>query len=76
MQQKSQFDPPVCKNMALPVHPQLFSFNLVEGVLGGEDTWRLLATCFSVIVVCTSHFSLQMAKVQSTNHRLVLICMN
>ena len=69
-----QFYLPVCKNMALPVHPQLFSFNLVGS--GRVGHLASFSNIFWFNKVCTSHFSLQMAKVQSTNHKLVLICMN
>ena len=47
------------------------SFSVLTA-LGVEDMWCLL-TSFDV---CTSHFSLRMAKVHSTNHRLVLSCLN
>jgi hypothetical protein len=43
----------------------------MASALGGEDTWRLLATSFDV-----TELALQMTKVQSTNHRPVLIYMN
>jgi hypothetical protein len=43
-----QLDLPVCKNMALPVNPQLLQFQPC-GVLGGEDTWRVLVTSVDVM---------------------------
>ena len=63
------------QNLALPVHPQLFSYNFVASALGGLGHPTSFSDIFWYNVVCTSHFSLQMAKVESTNHMLVLICM-
>jgi len=72
----SQLDLPVCKNMALPFHLQLMQFQ-PRGKCGGQGGQLV---CFSVVcwcdAVCVSHFLLQMSKVQSSNHKIVSICMN
>ena len=47
-----------------------FSFNPMASALGGEDSWRLLVTSFDVM-----QFALQMTEVQSTNRKIILICM-
>jgi len=76
MQQKLQLDLPVYKNMALPFHLQLLQFQ-PRGKCVGQGGQLV---CFSAVcwcdTVCISYFSLQMPKVQSSNHKMVLICMN
>jgi hypothetical protein len=44
-----KLDLTVGKNMDLPFHPQLCSFNPVAYALGVEDTWRVLAASFDVL---------------------------
>jgi hypothetical protein len=41
--------------------------------VGQGGDWASFSDIFDVLQFCTLHFSLQMAEVQSTNHRPVLI---
>ena len=47
------------------------SFNPVASALGREDSWHGVVTAVGVM-----QFALQMTEVQSTNHKIILICMN
>ena len=56
--------------------PSAFQFQPHGKCIGRRGHLASLSNIFWFNVVCTSHFSLQMAKVQATNHSHVLICMN
>jgi len=76
LQKSLTIRPAKCKNMALPFHLQLLQFQPCGKCArqGGQ------LVCFGDVcwcdAVCISHFLLQMVKVQSTNHKFVLICVN
>ena len=43
----------------------------MASALGVEDSWHGVVTAVDVM-----YFALQMIEVQSTNHKIILICMN
>jgi hypothetical protein len=72
----SRLNLPVCKNMVLPIHPQLLQFQNRGKCVGRGRHLVFFSDACWCDVECTSHFLLQMAKVQLTTHRFVLIYMN